>query len=360
MANFRLLSRTQQTTDYTCGPAALQAVLRYFGKDVAELELARLAGTNDAVGTFPEGLAAAARAVGFAAEVRENLTLDEVEAFTAGGQPMIALAQVWRSRSDAEARPLADNWDNGHYIVVLGVDRDNVYFQDPWVLMSKGFTPRSTFESHWQQIMGGAASGNRKLMRVGILVSGDAPLTQAGAIPGRGGTIDESRLGTLNLITLKFDGVLLPFDLMMELREIWDTGMIRPNAFIFLRKDADGLLSGMEGSRILDEDEVTLANALVAAVASGSMAAPAQARSKVDAAVEAAAAGDFGLSMADIRTLAADLKPNQSAVIGIFENLWERRLGEIVARHGGVMAAQRTVPRQTVAAAAARIAAASA
>src|SRR5262245_21618837 len=99
MANFRLLSRTQQTTDYTCGPAALQAVARYWGKDVEEMEIARLSGTNSEVGTFPEDLVAGARALGFDAEMRENLTLDEVEAFTAAGHPMIALAQVWRSRS---------------------------------------------------------------------------------------------------------------------------------------------------------------------------------------------------------------------------------------------------------------------
>ena len=44
MTNFRLLSRARQSTEYTCGPSALQAVLRYWGRDVAEDEIARLAG----------------------------------------------------------------------------------------------------------------------------------------------------------------------------------------------------------------------------------------------------------------------------------------------------------------------------
>ena len=48
---------------------------------------------------------------------------------------MIALAQVWRSPRNATAS-VQDEWDNGHYIVVLAVDKDYVYFQDPYVRMS--------------------------------------------------------------------------------------------------------------------------------------------------------------------------------------------------------------------------------
>ena len=52
-------------------------------------------------------------------------------------------------------KSVEEEWDSGHYIVVLGVDKDNVYFQDPYVLMSKAFMPRKLFEAHWHQVMGG-------------------------------------------------------------------------------------------------------------------------------------------------------------------------------------------------------------
>ena len=58
-------------------------MLRYWGKDVAEDEIASLAGTTSEVGTFPENLVRSAKALGFKAEVREGLTLDEVQKFTA-------------------------------------------------------------------------------------------------------------------------------------------------------------------------------------------------------------------------------------------------------------------------------------
>ena len=233
MKNFRLLSRTRQSTDYTCGPSALQAVLNYWGREVAEEDLATLLGTTSEVGTFPEDIARGARILGFEAQVRENLTLDDVRAFTAKGDPMIALAQVWRSQRDA-LKPVTEDWDNGHYIVVLGVDDNNVYFQDPFVRMSKAFVPRKTFEDHWHQAMGGDTKNQPKLMHVGIFVRGEKPAPTVAPATRELASLDFQKVGSLNLMVLKFGGVLLPFDFMTELKEIWRDGSVRPNAFIFL------------------------------------------------------------------------------------------------------------------------------
>ena len=168
---FRLLKRTRQITEYSCGPSALQSVLSYWGKDVDETELMKLLHTTAEEGTYPDDIARGARALGFEAEVKVNLTLDEVERFTADGTPMIALAQVWRSARNAAAS-VQDEWDNGHYIVVLAVDKDYVYFQDPYVRMSKAFAPRKAFEEHWHQVMGGDLKRNPKLLHLGILIRG--------------------------------------------------------------------------------------------------------------------------------------------------------------------------------------------
>ena len=43
---FRLLKRTRQITEYSCGPSALQSVLSYWGKDVDETELMKLLHTT--------------------------------------------------------------------------------------------------------------------------------------------------------------------------------------------------------------------------------------------------------------------------------------------------------------------------
>jgi hypothetical protein len=134
MTQFRLLTRTRQVTEYSCGACALQAVLSYWGKDVDEEDLMKVLNTTSEEGTYPEDIVRGAQSLGFEAEARDRLTLDEVERFTADGRPMIALAQVWRSEKNSPGS-VAEDWDNGHYIVVLGVDKDYVYFQDPYARM---------------------------------------------------------------------------------------------------------------------------------------------------------------------------------------------------------------------------------
>ena len=357
MTNFRLLSRARQSTEYTCGPSALQAVLRYWGRDVAEDEIARLAGTTSEVGTFPEDLARSAKALGFKVEVKEGLTLDEVQKFTAAGHPMIALAQVWLSAKGMGSKSVEDEWDSGHYIVVLGVDKDYVYFQDPYVLMSKAFLPRKVFEAHWHQAMGGDLANQPKLMHVGIFVRGKKPAKTEAASKVDIAGLDLGRMGSLNLVAMQFPGALMPYDFLSELREIWDSGHVRPNAFILLRKDKNGAVAGLEGGRVLEEDDIAATNAVFAAIASRSVGRPQAIHSKMETAIDAAAKGDFGLSLADIKRIAKKLPRDHSAIIILFENTWERRLKQVAAKHGGAISGQRLITPEAMVATASKIAA---
>lgn len=128
--------------------------MSYWGKDVDERELMKVLQTTSEEGSYPENIVRGAQALGFEAEGRDHLSLEEVEQFTAGGAPMIGLVQAWRGEKGT-AKSAAEEWDNGHYIVVLGVDKDYVYFQDPYTRMNKAFMPRNTFVDHWHHVMGG-------------------------------------------------------------------------------------------------------------------------------------------------------------------------------------------------------------
>ena len=100
MSEFRLLSRSRQITDYSCGASALRIVLSYWGRDVDEAELMELLHTNAEVGTNPEDIVNGARSLGFDAKLFENLTLDQLERLTADGTPVIVLGQMWRSERE--------------------------------------------------------------------------------------------------------------------------------------------------------------------------------------------------------------------------------------------------------------------
>ena len=203
--------------------------------------------------------------------------------------------------------------------------------------------------------MGADLARNPKLVHLGILVRGQKPAPSRPVKDADLSTIDFGKLGSLNLIVTQFRGLLLPFDFLDELRDLWKNDAIRPNAFIFLCKDRDGNVSGMQGSGLQDEGDTIAFNALMAAVTSSSLGGPELARSKAEAAAKAAASGDFGLSADDVRRIAERLPPDHSAIIGLFENVWERRFKEVVGKHAGQVTNQRLISPEALAKAASEL-----
>jgi len=341
MKRFRLLKQTRQTTEYSCGASALQAVMSYWGKDVDEDELMRLLGTTPEDGTYPEEIVRVARSQGFEAELKDHLTLEEVERATAQGEPVIVLGQVWRSQKPVDA-PMTEEWDSGHWFIVLSVDKDYVYFEDPYVRMGKGFVPRQTFEELWHNVMGGDLS-KPKQIRMGIFIRGDKC-----AAPRRAREVDFSglesgRLGSLNLIVTQFKGNVWPFDFWEDLKVILDTGTVRPDAFIFLRKDREGRLTAIEGGRVVEDDDVFEINTVIGALAGLAGGGTEAARAVAASAARAAAEGDFGLSDKELHRIADKLPADHSAIIVLFENLWERKFREIAAKYAGTVINQRLI-----------------
>jgi predicted double-glycine peptidase len=348
MKRFRLLKETRQSTEYSCGASALQAVLSYWGRDVDEEELIKLLHTTPETGTYPEDIVRVALSLGFDAEVKENLSLDELEQATAKGIPVIILGQAWRSRKESDMA-VTEDWANGHYAVVLAVDQDYVYFEDPYLRMGKGFIPRAAFEDHWHTVMGGNLAKAPKLLRLGIFIRGQKPAQPRRFNEADLSALDFSKIGSLNLIVTQFPGSLLPYDFLNELRDIWETGIVRPDAFFMLRIDREGGLTAMEGGRLQEDEGIMEINALVAAIAGFGAGGADMARTKAESAVKAAAEGDFGLSVADIERIAGKLPPDHSAVIVLFENLWETKFIEIAGKYDGDVIDQRIIPSDSFA-----------
>ena len=233
-----------------------------------------------------------------------------------------------RSRMSGTAGTMSSCWES--------ID-DYVYFQDPFIHMSKAFMPRKTFEDHWHQVMGGDRRKEPEADPSWDHCPGAAP--ERKPIVDRKpdlSALDFSKFGSLNLIVTQFDRYLLPFDFLDALQGIWQDGNVRPNAFIFLRRDGDGNLSGMEGSRLehgrrYRGDECSDGrDHRTQPRHSRTGLAPARflqsgARRRVILAFQPRSS----------KELAEKLLPNHSAVIAIVENVWERKLRDVAKRYGG-------------------------
>jgi len=109
-----------------CGPASLKIVLDYYGVDKTEKELAELAGLNPELGINDKDIVRVAESLGFKAEIKNESSFEEIEKWLGKGMPVI-VDWFTRGRQDYGDLEVAD----GHYSVVVGLDDEYIYLQDP-------------------------------------------------------------------------------------------------------------------------------------------------------------------------------------------------------------------------------------
>ncbi len=123
-----------QKKGYTCGPASLEMVLKFFGVSVVQDRLEKVEKTKKD-GTSHGGLIDAARKYGFYCFVDKNSSISMIKHFVGVGLPVIV---NYIEPSD----------DEGHYSVVVGYNEKKVIMNDPW--NGKNFEMSwSDFESRW-------------------------------------------------------------------------------------------------------------------------------------------------------------------------------------------------------------------
>jgi predicted double-glycine peptidase len=117
-----------------CGPASLKMVLNYYGLKVSEKRLARMSGAKKEKGVSYEGLAKAARQLGFKVFTKEKSSLADLERFVKKNIPVIV---DWFSE------------DEGHYSVAVNIDKKNILLMDPGLEKGKREIPVVKFMRVW-------------------------------------------------------------------------------------------------------------------------------------------------------------------------------------------------------------------
>lgn len=152
------LADVRQATGYTCGVSALQTILFYYGIEYRENTLAEFAGSNPDEGTPPKGILKAVEQVNiedgtkFTAEIKQNATIGDIEKLIDQEIPVIVDIQAWRD-TDNQAE-WKEDWVDGHYVVALGYDKNNLYFEDPLLINSVGSIPKTEFLERWHDYEG--------------------------------------------------------------------------------------------------------------------------------------------------------------------------------------------------------------
>jgi predicted double-glycine peptidase len=169
----------RQSTTYSCGATVLQAVLSYYGIDKRERALMDMLKTTEEAGTSPENIVRVAKELGLLADPRENVTYEDLIKAYRDGIPVICAIQAWTDAPPGKHSWTSD-WEDGHYVIVVGADRQFVYVEDPSLLGTRGIIPKQEFVDRWHDYTGAAPfdPSDRPYVHLGIFVTGKTPVRQ--------------------------------------------------------------------------------------------------------------------------------------------------------------------------------------
>lgn len=147
-----------------CGPASLKMVFDYYGIEKSEKEIAELAGTTEDLGTKDQGIKKVAESLGFQVEIKNESSFEDIQQWLDKKVPVI-VNWFTRGRIDYPEEDVPD----GHYSVVVCLDNDFIYLQDPEIGKLRKIQ-RNDFMKVWFDFKGEYIKQNELIMRQIIAV----------------------------------------------------------------------------------------------------------------------------------------------------------------------------------------------
>jgi len=154
----------RQTRDFDCGATALQAVLAYYGIDERIDKIMKLVGTTKA-GTPIKKINKTAEKYKLKAKM-DKMAIEDIKKYIAQKIPVLLLIQAWPENKTADWE---NGWDNGHYVIAIGYDKEKIYFEDPESIY-RTYLTYEELEKRWHDMVSG-----KKYINYGIAVCGKKP-----------------------------------------------------------------------------------------------------------------------------------------------------------------------------------------
>ena len=129
-----------QRTGWTCGPAVVTAVLKYFHTYMSEPDAARILQTTKKHGTEPHNIKLLLSQLSIPVRMRRRTPMFTIKAAIDRGCPVIVLWNDWR----------------GHYAVAIGHGKGHILLADPANRKSgMRYHKVTNFRKHWHARVAG-------------------------------------------------------------------------------------------------------------------------------------------------------------------------------------------------------------
>ncbi len=131
-----------------CGPVVLKMVLDYYGVQETEEELAQLARTSKERGTDDQAIQRVLESFGLKVTIKNKASFEDIQGWLDKEVPVI-VDWFTRGRADYPDSAVPD----GHYSIVVGLDDNFIYLQDPEIGGLRKIT-RGNFMKVWFDFRG--------------------------------------------------------------------------------------------------------------------------------------------------------------------------------------------------------------
>jgi len=161
---------SRQATTFTCGAAALQAVLYYYGIEKREDELREALGIEEG---SEEGVDPPAIEKYLEGEklkvVSGSITIADLRKYVDEKTPVICCIQAWADDYKTNDNPDYSGNDDGHYVVAIGYTDNAIVFDDPSIMSNRGYLLDEELDARWHDEQDDGTKNNH----YGIAVIGD-------------------------------------------------------------------------------------------------------------------------------------------------------------------------------------------
>jgi ABC-type bacteriocin/lantibiotic exporter with double-glycine peptidase domain len=139
--------------------------------DGPESNLFKPLDTTPADGTHPLAITNLARKYGLRAEMRSRMGIQDLRTALRDGMTVIVDIQAWPEKPVTDWK---NNWEDGHYVVLVGMDEHFAYFMDPSAHGAYAYLPLAELLDRWHDYenRGGVVE---RFEGLGILIHGAEP-----------------------------------------------------------------------------------------------------------------------------------------------------------------------------------------
>jgi hypothetical protein len=156
---------SRQSVEFSCGASALQSILLYYGIDRIENKIKKSIGSSPKSGSSITKIKEYIKDNGLK-YASGKMSIEDIKSYINKNIPVLITIQAWKNKKVDYKK----SWKNGHYVVAIGYDGDDIIFDDPSIHSRRGKLSSKELLKRWHDI-----DGNKKIENYGIAVFGKKP-----------------------------------------------------------------------------------------------------------------------------------------------------------------------------------------